>query len=41
MNIPEWRDELIRLGGSIQQDDEAPLSDSDDAVQQAVIERYY
>jgi len=41
MNIPEWRDELIRLGGSIHQDDEAPLSDSDDAVRQAGIERYY
>lgn len=36
----EWCDELIRLGGSIHQDDAPPLSDEEDAVQQAGIERY-
>lgn len=36
----EWCDELIRLGGSIHQDGAPPLSDEEDAVQQAGIERY-
>ncbi|SDE47250.1 hypothetical protein [Rhodococcus tukisamuensis] len=35
-----WRDELIRLGGSIHQDEAGPLSDEEDAVQQAGIDRY-
>ncbi|MBP1159586.1 MULTISPECIES: hypothetical protein [Rhodococcus] len=35
-----WRDELIRLGGSIHQDEAEPLSDDEDAVQQAGIDRY-
>lgn len=35
-----WRDELIRLGGSIHQDDAPPLDDEGDAVQQAGIQRY-
>lgn len=35
-----WREELIRLGGSIHQDDAPPLSDEEDAVQQAGIQRY-
>lgn len=35
-----WRDELIRLGGSIHQDESGPLSDEEDAVQQAGIDRY-
>lgn len=35
-----WRDELIRLGSSIHQDEAGPLSDEEDAVQQAGIDRY-
>ncbi|WP_430334807.1 hypothetical protein [Rhodococcus sp. ACT016] len=35
-----WRDELIRLGGSIHQDEAGTLSDEEDAVQQAGIDRY-
>ncbi|MDH6279891.1 hypothetical protein [Prescottella agglutinans] len=35
-----WRDELIRLGGSIHQDEAGPLSDEEDAVQQAGNDRY-
>ena len=35
-----WRDELIRLGGSIHQDEAGQLSDEQDAVQQAGIDRY-
>ncbi|MFC9789470.1 hypothetical protein [Rhodococcus sp. NPDC127528] len=35
-----WRDELIRLGGSIHQDEAGPLCDEEDAVQQAGIARY-
>ncbi|MGF7121917.1 hypothetical protein [Rhodococcus sp. AG1013] len=35
-----WRDELIRRGGSIHQDEAEPLSDEEDAVQQAGIDRY-
>jgi hypothetical protein len=35
-----WRDELIRLGGSIHQDEAGPLSGEEDAVQQAGIDRY-
>jgi hypothetical protein len=35
-----WLEELVRLGGSIHQDDAPPLTDEEDAVQQAGIERY-
>ena len=35
-----WRDELIRLGGSIHQDEAGPLTDEEDAVQQAGNDRY-
>jgi len=35
-----WSDELIRLGGSIHQDDAPPLNDEEDAEQQAGIQRY-
>jgi hypothetical protein len=35
-----WRDELIRLGRSIHQDEAGPLSDEEGAVQQAGIDRY-
>ncbi|RVW07229.1 hypothetical protein EGT67_21960 [Prescottella agglutinans] len=35
-----WRDELIRLGGSIHQDEAEPLNDEEDAVQQAGVDRY-
>lgn len=39
-DFPAWREELIRLGGSIHQDDDPPLDDEADAVQQAGIQRY-
>ncbi|OYD61031.1 hypothetical protein [Rhodococcus sp. OK302] len=35
-----WRDELIGLGGSIHQDAAGPLSEEEDAVQQAGVDRY-
>ena len=35
-----WSETLIRLGGSIHQDDADPLSDEDEAVEQAGIEQY-
>ncbi|MGC3953076.1 MAG: hypothetical protein QM804_02285 [Propionicimonas sp.] len=31
---PAWREELIRLGGSIHQDSEPELSEDEDATQQ-------
>lgn len=36
----DWRDTLIRLGGSIHQDEDPPLSDEDEAAQQAGIAQY-
>lgn len=38
---PAWREELIRLGGSIHQDSEPELSEEEDAAQQAGIRRYH